>query len=61
VRAGAVATGARGDQVHVVESLEPVRARLSDFRGSVFVKGSRKYRLETLFADPPSASVTRGA
>jgi UDP-N-acetylmuramoyl-tripeptide--D-alanyl-D-alanine ligase len=61
VRAGAVAAGARSEQVRVVESLESVRARLRDFRGSVFVKGSRKYRLETLFADPPSASITHGS
>lgn len=49
VRAGALEAGARRDQVEVVTSLAPVAARLAPFRGAVFVKGSRKYRLETLF------------
>ncbi|HTQ30440.1 MAG TPA: UDP-N-acetylmuramoyl-tripeptide--D-alanyl-D-alanine ligase [Opitutaceae bacterium] len=46
VRAGAIVSGCRPDQVKVVTSLEPVRARLEGFRGSVFIKGSRRHALE---------------
>ena len=46
VRAGAIVAGCRPEQVKVVKSLEPVRARLAGFRGAVFVKGSRRHALE---------------
>jgi UDP-N-acetylmuramoyl-tripeptide--D-alanyl-D-alanine ligase len=48
VRAGALEGGASDKQVDVVASLEPVRAQLADFKGAVFIKGSRRYRLETV-------------
>jgi UDP-N-acetylmuramoyl-tripeptide--D-alanyl-D-alanine ligase len=48
VRAGALAGGIDPGQVQVVESLEPVAGLLAHFRGAVFVKGSRRYRLEEL-------------
>jgi UDP-N-acetylmuramoyl-tripeptide--D-alanyl-D-alanine ligase len=37
--------------VEVVESLDPVRAHLSGFKGAAFLKGSRRYQLETIL-DP---------
>ncbi len=50
IRRGAVEGGAAADQITVSESIAPVAARLSSFRGSVFVKGSRRYELEKAFA-----------
>jgi hypothetical protein len=38
--------GARPEQVEVVTSLEAIAARVADWRGAVFVKGSRRYALE---------------
>jgi UDP-N-acetylmuramoyl-tripeptide--D-alanyl-D-alanine ligase len=51
--ASAVAQGVTGNgisatQVEVVTSLDPVRARLAKFHGAVFIKGSRRYQLETV-------------
>ncbi|HZP61538.1 MAG TPA: UDP-N-acetylmuramoyl-tripeptide--D-alanyl-D-alanine ligase [Opitutaceae bacterium] len=46
VRAGAIVSGCRPEQIKVVTSLEPVRARLDGFRGAVFIKGSRRHALE---------------
>lgn len=48
VRTGALAAGARPGQVTVVTSLAPVQEQLREFRGAVFLKGSRKYRLESV-------------
>jgi UDP-N-acetylmuramoyl-tripeptide--D-alanyl-D-alanine ligase len=48
VRAGAIVGGCRPEQIKVVASLEPVRARLAGFRGAVFIKGSRCYALEKI-------------
>jgi UDP-N-acetylmuramoyl-tripeptide--D-alanyl-D-alanine ligase len=41
----------RGDfrrQMQIVSTLEPVSAFLADWRGSIFVKGSRRYQLERI-------------
>jgi UDP-N-acetylmuramoyl-tripeptide--D-alanyl-D-alanine ligase len=41
----------RGDftrQIQIVSSLDPAIACLADWRGAVFVKGSRRYQLETI-------------
>jgi UDP-N-acetylmuramoyl-tripeptide--D-alanyl-D-alanine ligase len=46
VRTGAIENGNRAEQIEVVTSLEPITARLADFRGAVFLKGSRRYQLE---------------
>jgi UDP-N-acetylmuramoyl-tripeptide--D-alanyl-D-alanine ligase len=35
-------------RMQIVASLEPVAAFLADWRGSVFVKGSRRYQLEKI-------------
>lgn len=48
VRQGAVENGIPRAQIEVVTSLEPMRARLAEFRGAVFIKGSRRYQLETI-------------
>lgn len=48
VRQGAVENGIPRTQVEVVTSLDPVRARLANFHGAVFIKGSRRYQLETI-------------
>ncbi len=48
VRQGVIENGVPRLQVEVVDSLDPVRARLAKFKGAVFIKGSRRYQLETL-------------
>jgi UDP-N-acetylmuramoyl-tripeptide--D-alanyl-D-alanine ligase len=50
VRAGALAAGAAAGQIEVVTSLEPVAARIAEWRGAVFLKGSRRYQLEKALA-----------
>jgi UDP-N-acetylmuramoyl-tripeptide--D-alanyl-D-alanine ligase len=50
IRRGAIEGGAAADQVTVSDTVSPVAARLSLFRGSVFVKGSRRHELEKAFA-----------
>lgn len=46
VRAGILENGNNGAQVFVIQQVEEARAMIAQFRGAVFVKGSRKYRLE---------------
>lgn len=46
VRAGALENGNRAEQIAVVMSLAPIAARLKEFQGAVFMKGSRRYQLE---------------
>ncbi len=41
-------------QLQIVSSLKPVAAFLVDWRGSVFVKGSRRYQLEKILEAPTS-------
>ncbi|MBC8040969.1 MAG: UDP-N-acetylmuramoyl-tripeptide--D-alanyl-D-alanine ligase [Opitutaceae bacterium] len=48
VRQGAIGNGVPADQAEVVTSLDVVRAYLAKFHGAVFVKGSRRYQLETI-------------
>jgi UDP-N-acetylmuramoyl-tripeptide--D-alanyl-D-alanine ligase len=48
VRGGALENGNRAEQIAVVDSLEPIAARLEAFAGAVFIKGSRKFALEAL-------------
>ncbi|MDD3179271.1 MAG: UDP-N-acetylmuramoyl-tripeptide--D-alanyl-D-alanine ligase [Opitutaceae bacterium] len=54
VRSGAIASGHAAAQIAIIADLQPVRARLAGFTGTVFMKGSRRYHLET--ALEPSAS-----
>ncbi len=55
VREGALENGNRPEQIAVVASLAPVAARLAAFTGAVFIKGSRKYALETLVGEAAHA------
>lgn len=48
LREGLLENGNDPAQVEAIAGLEPVRARLAGFRGAVFLKGSRRYRLETV-------------
>ena len=58
VEEGLLAAGNARSQVTVAASLEEVRGPLAEFRGAVFVKGSRRFQLESLFSVPsvPAAS-----
>jgi UDP-N-acetylmuramoyl-tripeptide--D-alanyl-D-alanine ligase len=58
IRLGAIEAGCDPSQVEVVSSVEPVSARLATFRGSVFVKGSRRHELERAFAGARFAEVS---
>lgn len=48
LREGALDKGITGDRVIVTQNLDEVRGALTGFSGTVFLKGSRRYRLETL-------------
>jgi UDP-N-acetylmuramoyl-tripeptide--D-alanyl-D-alanine ligase len=48
VRTGAVENGVRPDQIEVFTANENIAARVADWRGAVFVKGSRRYALEKI-------------
>jgi UDP-N-acetylmuramoyl-tripeptide--D-alanyl-D-alanine ligase len=48
VRQGVIENGVPPSHVEVVTSLDPVRAHLANFHGAVFIKGSRRYQLETI-------------
>jgi UDP-N-acetylmuramoyl-tripeptide--D-alanyl-D-alanine ligase len=50
IRQGALEAGARPGQIEVSETVGPIAPRLLAFRGSVFVKGSRRHELERAFA-----------
>lgn len=51
VAEGMLAAGNTRSHVRTPDTLDAIRGPLADFRGAVFVKGSRRFRLETLFAD----------
>lgn len=55
LREGLLENGNDPAQIAVVTDLAPVRARLASFRGAAFLKGSRRYRLETVL-DPQAAA-----
>jgi len=46
IREGALAGGVESGCIQVVESLDPIAERIARFRGSVFLKASRRYGLE---------------
>lgn len=58
IRAGALEAGCDPGQIEVADSIEPLHARLAAFRGSVFVKGSRRHGLEKAFALPEYAEAS---
>lgn len=51
VKEGALESGNAADQLQVATSIEEIAAQLQDFRGAVFLKGSRKYALERALAE----------
>ncbi len=55
VCAGVLEQGDFTSQMRIVSTLEPVAACLAEWRGAVFVKGSRRYQLETILE--PGSSV----
>jgi UDP-N-acetylmuramoyl-tripeptide--D-alanyl-D-alanine ligase len=57
VRTGALENGNRSEQIEVVSSLDPVKARLAGFHGAIFVKGSRRYQLEQALSATPQETV----
>ncbi len=58
VRLGVLEQAEFSEQVQVVDALEPVAACLADWRGAVFVKGSRRYQLERALERPAHSSLT---
>jgi UDP-N-acetylmuramoyl-tripeptide--D-alanyl-D-alanine ligase len=58
IRKGALEAGSTPGQVEIADSIEAVSSRLSGFRGSVFVKGSRRHGLERAFAGAEIAEAT---
>ncbi len=48
---GMIAAGAHESQIKIPDSLEEIDAVLESFRGAVFLKGSRVYRLERLIPE----------
>ena len=46
VRLGAMENGSRGEQIAVVDEVAPITERVAAWQGAVFVKGSRRYKLE---------------
>lgn len=56
LREGLLENGNDPAQVEVITGLDPVRARLAGFKGAVFLKGSRRYQLETVLE--PHAAAT---
>jgi UDP-N-acetylmuramoyl-tripeptide--D-alanyl-D-alanine ligase len=55
LREGLLENGNDPAQIAVVDGPGPVRERLAAFKGAAFLKGSRRYRLETIL--DPHASV----
>ncbi len=56
VCAGVLENGDFSRQLQIVSTLEPVTACLAGWTGAVFVKGSRKYRLETILENQLAAA-----
>ena len=48
VRQGLLENGNAPEQIAVIDEVAPVRERLAGFHGAVFLKASRRYRLETV-------------
>ncbi len=53
VRAGFLDAGGRAGQIEIVTSLAPMTERVAEWRGAVFVKGSRRYALEKVVESSP--------
>lgn len=55
LREGLLENGNDPAQLAVTDDLQPVRDRLAGFAGAVFLKASRRYRLETVLEPPAPA------
>jgi len=55
LREGLLENGNDPAQIEVIKDLAPVRERLGGFTGAVFLKGSRRYQLETVL-EPQAAA-----
>lgn len=55
-RRGALFFGGRSDQINCVENPDSVQSMVADFKGGLFLKGSRAYRLEKLLPETGAAS-----
>jgi UDP-N-acetylmuramoyl-tripeptide--D-alanyl-D-alanine ligase len=58
IRLGAIEAGNESSQIEIAPTVGTFSARLSAFRGSVFVKGSRRHELEKAFAGAHYAGVS---
>jgi UDP-N-acetylmuramoyl-tripeptide--D-alanyl-D-alanine ligase len=56
LREGLLENGNDPAQLEVISDLAPVRARLAGFKGAVFLKGSRRYQLETVLHPQEAAT-----
>lgn len=54
LRDGALEAGVAADRATVFENTESIQPRMENFRGAVFLKGSRRYQLETLLKTAPA-------
>jgi UDP-N-acetylmuramoyl-tripeptide--D-alanyl-D-alanine ligase len=55
---GAVLGGALPEQAEAADSVDPFAGRIAAFRGSIFVKGSRRHALERAFPETEPAGVS---
>ena len=51
LRAGLIEAGAEESQIEIIDASETVAPAVSTWRGSIFIKGSRKYRLENVLKE----------
>jgi UDP-N-acetylmuramoyl-tripeptide--D-alanyl-D-alanine ligase len=54
LREGLLENGNDAAQIAVIKDVGPVREHLAGFKGAAFLKGSRRYQLETIL-DPQTA------
>jgi UDP-N-acetylmuramyl pentapeptide synthase len=52
LRSGALDSGSNLEQIAMAASVEVIAARVREWRGAVFVKGSRRYELEKVLTPP---------
>lgn len=57
---GIVEAGNDVNLITIVESLDDIRPLVNEFEGSVLLKGSRRYRLETLLPSKPKSTGSSG-
>ena len=61
VVAGVADAGFSTDNIEIVNTLAPVAARIAEFTGAVFMKGSRRYELEKALPSEPGGAHAAGA